>query len=48
MESYEILKPAAAFVNWIFSRLMPGDADESLAKGMRTTLERIKAAAEAE
>lgn len=48
-ESYEVTKPDWRITNW-FNGLLLGvaDRDEDLRGGMRTTLERIKTAAEAE
>ena len=48
-ESYEVVKPVPAFVSWIFNAAMRvRDRDADLTRGMRTTVERIRDAAEGE
>ncbi|CAN5903406.1 SRPBCC family protein [soil metagenome] len=46
-ESYEVVRPSPAIVNWVSGVLLRvKDRDADLAKGMRQTLEGIKRAAE--
>jgi len=46
-ESYEVLTPSPAWMNWLVGKLMGVDDREAdLLLGMRTTLERLRRAAE--